>query len=64
MDPLDSQDSLLTDAEMIAAALEDSFRLPSKGNVTTALHEIAQALRSIPRAIRGEQDQAGRERGR
>ena len=52
-------------ADKLNAGLEDSFTLTTKGgNVATGLADIAQAIRSLARAVRGEQDQAGRESDR
>jgi hypothetical protein len=42
----------------IGKSIQASFAHPDADNVTNALYDIAQALRSVARAIRGEKDEA------
>jgi hypothetical protein len=44
--------------DRIGKAIEASFAHPDCDNVTNALYDIAQALRSVARAIRGEKEAA------
>ena len=53
---MDAQQQNLTDAaDMIAEAIGQSFADPAlEFSATNALYEIAQAVRSLARAVRGE----------
>jgi hypothetical protein len=54
------QQNLTDAADMIAEAIGQSFADPTvEFSATQALYEIAQAVRSLARAVRGEQE-AGR----
>jgi hypothetical protein len=44
--------------DRIGKSIEASFAHPNADNVTNALYDIAQALRSVARAIRGEREES------
>jgi hypothetical protein len=51
-------ESELEAIDRIARAIEMSFAHPDQDNVTNALYDIAQAIRSLARAVRSEPEAA------